>query len=91
MKYTAVFLIFLCLFVSAAFAVQVTTWGNVNGKEVGSENVVVPSTILKVKTYELTFPKVHNLIDFKRRMLCMRERTFLRGFHFFLTEISLKM
>lgn len=59
MKYTAVFVILSCLFASAICASErVTTWGNVNGKEVGSENVVVPSTILKVKTYEFTFPKV---------------------------------
>lgn len=57
MKYTAVFVIF-CFIGAAVCAERVTTWGNVYGKEVGSENVVVPSTIFKVKTYEFTFPKV---------------------------------
>lgn len=57
MKYTAVFVIF-CLIGAAVCAERITTWGNVYGKEVGSENVVVPSTIFKVKTYDFTFPKV---------------------------------
>lgn len=62
MKCTAVFVILSCLFASAAFAKQVTTWGEVNGQEIGFQHVIVPSTIFQVKTYEFTFPKVYKFI-----------------------------
>lgn len=42
----------------AAGSEQVQTWGNVNAREMGSENVVVPSTIFQKKVYTFSFPKV---------------------------------
>lgn len=55
----AVLLIVWCLCIYAECASEKTTiWGNVNAKEVGSETVIVPSTIFMVQTHTLTFPKV---------------------------------
>lgn len=39
-------------------SVSVTDWGNVNARTLGTENVVIESSILGVKKYLLTYPKV---------------------------------
>lgn len=59
----AVFLIISCLCIYSVKSDVVTTWGNVNTREIGTETAVVSSTVLQVKTYKFTFPKVIPLIS----------------------------
>lgn len=59
----ALFLIISCLCIYSVKLEVVTTWGNVNTREIGTETAVVSSTVLQVKTYKFTFPKVIPLID----------------------------
>lgn len=53
-----VFLVLSCLCIYGANAEKVTNWGKVLGRDMGSEYVVVSSSILEVITFDLTFPKV---------------------------------
>lgn len=54
----AVFLVLSCLCICLGNSVRVTDWGNVNARTLGTENVIVKSSILQVKTYLLAYPKV---------------------------------
>lgn len=60
MKFAA-FLIVSCLCVYASCAKE-TVWGNTNPntgiRDIGTENINVPSTIWTVKTHKFTFPRV---------------------------------
>lgn len=61
----ALFLIVSCVCIYSVHSEVITTWGNVNAREVGSERAVVGSTILQVKTHKITFPKVFLLKIFE--------------------------
>lgn len=55
----AVFVVLSCLFILVAAKSQtITTWGNVNAREMGTESVEISSSILQQKVYTLSFPKV---------------------------------
>lgn len=60
MKFAA-FLIVSCLCVYASCAKE-TVWGNTNPntgiRDIGTENINLPSTIWTVKTHKFTFPRV---------------------------------
>lgn len=52
-----VFVFLSCLAVCFA-SVKVTNWGNVNARTMGTENVLVSSSFMQVKTHTFTYPKV---------------------------------
>lgn len=52
----AVFLVLLS--VCLVSSVKITNWGNVHGRTLGTENVVVKSSMLQVKTHQFTYPRV---------------------------------
>lgn len=53
-----VFLTLAGLAITAVSSEKMVSWGNINAREIGTENVVVPSTMFQVKTYNINFPKV---------------------------------
>lgn len=57
MKFT-LFFVLSCLSFCFANSMIVTTWGNVNSRTLGTENVFVEWSFLRVKEYNLTYPKV---------------------------------
>lgn len=60
----AVFAIWTCLCICLVRSKTITNYGNVTGRLLGSENVVVESSFMKVKNYTFTFPKVSELLFF---------------------------
>lgn len=58
MKFT-LFFVLSCLSFCFVTSLTRTSWGNVNTRVLGTENVFVEWSFLKVKEYNLTYPKVN--------------------------------
>lgn len=58
MKFAVVVALLLCVYAVNANTPSETNYGNVHGRIIGSEGVTVESSMFKVKTYFLEFPKV---------------------------------
>lgn len=58
----------LCICLNSAKSVTITNWGNVNGRTLGTENVVVESSFLQIKTYNVIYPKVFFTLRLKYYM-----------------------
>lgn len=63
----ALFLVLSCLGVCFVNSMTVTSWGNTNARTLGTENVIVKSSILRVKTHTFTYPKVNK--EFPRAII----------------------
>lgn len=57
MKFVSLFVLF-CVAISLVHSVNVVTWGNVNGQEIGKQTVVVKSSMWQVKKTTFNFPDV---------------------------------
>lgn len=57
MKIT-VFILLSCLCIGFVHSVSITNWGNVHGRNTGTEKVVVKSASSRIKSHTFTYPRV---------------------------------